>query len=202
MLAALDHYPIHHPAITRLVHDWAFLLVQSALYAHAIPLLQASIPQITRPEIELLSWGTLASAAAGAARRELYEEAVLHVVNLASRSQEYAAAALAHAAYGALFFSSWESGQVLAARALEIALRKGEKEAEHWIREILTRIEARSVPPPQAEPPEGNRIVKISDRILNLLEARQRPTRRPVQVDPEKDASGPSVPARAVATEI
>lgn len=196
MLAALEHYPIHHPAIGRLVHDWAFLLVQHALYADAIPLLQASIPQIRRAEIQLLSWGTLSSAAAGAGRRDLYDEAVVHVVSLAEHVEEYAAAAMAHAAYGARFFGEWESGRSLATRASEIARARGEDEAEHWIHEILAGIEAHEAPPPQAEPPEGSRITMVAERMMGVLEARRRPTRRPVQVDPEKEASGPSVPAR------
>ncbi len=201
ILVALQHYPIHHPAITRLVHDWAFLLVQHALYAQAIPLLQASIPQIRRVEIQLLSWGTLSSATAGAGRRDLYDEAVAHVVSLAERVQEYAAAALGHAAYGARFFGEWESGRNLATRANAIARARGEAEAEHWIEEILAGIDAREAPPPQAEPPEENRIAVVADRIMGVLEARRRPTRRPVRVDPEKETSGPSVPARPPETE-
>jgi hypothetical protein len=196
MMLALDYYPIHHPAITRLVHDRAFLLVQNALYSQAVPLLRASIPQVRRLEIQLLSWGTLSHAAAGMQCRDLYNEAVTHALKIAKRVQEYAAAALAHAATGARFFAEWELGQAYAIRACEIAHTRGELEAEHWIQEIREAIRVRQSPPPQADPPEGSRFAVVADRIFKVLEARKRPRRRPVQVDTDKEAGEPSLPAR------
>lgn len=196
MMLALDYYPVHHPAITRLVRDWAFHLIQHALYSQAVPLLQASISQIRRWDILVLSWGTLAHAAAGIGRRDLYDEAVQQVVEHADRAQEFAAAALAHAANGACFFAEWEIGQAQALRAREVARARMELETVEWVREILAAIELRQVPPAQREPPHGSRLDVIADRIFKQLEARKRPRRRPVQVDPQKETGGPPMPTR------
>jgi tetratricopeptide (TPR) repeat protein len=196
ILSALAHYPVHHPAVPRLVHDWAFLLVQKALYAEAIPLLQMSIPQTRRIEIKLLSWGTLSHAVAGAGHRGLYEEALDRVLHFSERIQEYAAAALAHASCGARFFGEWDLAHTLATQALAVAEVRRETDVAQGVREFLAAIESQQALPPQAEPSEGHQIALINAQMLKLLQARRRPTRRPVVLDQNKEASGPLVPAR------
>jgi tetratricopeptide (TPR) repeat protein len=196
MAIALEHYPLHHPAIPGLVHDWCFLLTQRGFYAQAVPLLENSIPQLRRVEIQLVSWGTLSHAAAGAGLIHVYDEAVCHVLQLATRTQNYAAAALGHAAFGSLFFGDWDAGHALATRAAEIARTRGEIGALYWIEGLLARVNARETPAPQMHPPIGSRITLIGQVLQDFLTARQRPTRRPVHVDVEREASGPLVPAR------
>jgi len=185
MISALEHYPIHHVAVPRLVHDWSFLLVLNALYEEAKGLLETVIPQIRQIEIELLSWGTLSRAAAGSGHRAQFDQAVEHILRLSEPRGEFAAAALANAAFGARFFAEWDLGQTLATRAIEIARVRREESVERGAREFLIAIEAREPPPTQAVPPEGSRIEIISSRIMQLLEARKRPPRRPIQDDPE-----------------
>ncbi len=199
MLRALQHYPIHHSAIPGLIHDWCFLLVQQGYYAQAVSLLRASIPDIERIEIQLVSWGTLARAAAGAGFKALFGEAVQHIENLVERTHTYASAALAHAAYGARFFAEWDDGLRLATRAHVIAEARGEMEIVQGVEDFISAIHAKEPPIPWAQPLEDSRIPEIDDRIMFLLRARQRPVRRPVQPSPEREASGQQlVPARRV----
>ncbi|MEW5925999.1 MAG: tetratricopeptide repeat protein [Gemmatimonadota bacterium] len=197
MLSALQHYPVHHSAIPGLIHDWCFLLVQQGYYSQAASLLQASIPSIQRLEIQLVSWGTLSRAAAGAGFKQLYEEAVQHIENLVERTHTYAAAALAHAAYGARFFAQGEVGLRFATRARAIAVARGETEIVQGVDEFIAAIHALEAPIPPAQPPEDSHIPEIHDRIMFLLQARQRPMRRPVQPSVEREAGGQQlVPAR------
>lgn len=196
MLLALEHYPIHHPAIPGLVHDWCFLLVQQGYYRQVVPLLQASIPRIERLEIQLVSWGTLSRAAAGEGDRELYDMAVRHIRELAGRTQMYASAALAHAGYGARFWGDWEMATELSTRAREIAATRGEIEVVRDLDTYLVEIRHRRSPTPSAEPPDGSRIVEIQGRMTTLLEARKRPPRRPVQMDDREAGEPPDRPTR------
>jgi hypothetical protein len=195
MMLALKHYPVHHPGIPGLVHDWCFLLVQSGFYAQAIPLLRASVPHIEKTEIQLVSWGILARAAAGAEVKGLYDECLTHIQALVERTHEFAAAALAHAAYGARFFSEWEQAEALATRSREIAKARHETEVAQGVEEFLVAIRAKEAPLAQVEPPAGSRTVEIAERMMSLLDARQRPTRRPVHPTEEREAGGPLVPA-------
>lgn len=197
MLRALQHYPVHHSAIPGLIHDWCFLLVQHGYYSQAVSLLRASIPSIERLEIQLVSWGTLSRAAAGAGSRDLYEEAVQHIEKLVERTQTYASAALAHAAYGARFFGEREAGLRLATRARTIAEARGEAEIVQGVQEFITAMLAREAPTPPGEPPQDSQIAEVHDRIMFLLRARQRPVRRPVLPSQEREAGGQQlVPAR------
>lgn len=181
--AALRNYPIHHPSIPRLVHDWAFFLVRNALYEQALPLLLAIVPLAARPELTMLYWGSLGRAAAGAGRRDLYDYAARHVIALAGLHQEFAAAALANLAEGSRFFREWSRGQEFATHSIEIAVTRHEADVERGAREILTAIIERQVPVAQAPPPRASRIQAITRRIMALLKARKKPPRRPVQTD-------------------
>ena len=196
MLRALQHYPIHHSAIPGLIHDWCFLLVQQGYYSQAVSLLQLSIPTIQRVEIQLVSWGTLARAAAGAGARDLYDEAVQHIKALVARTQAYASAALIQAANGTRFFMEWEVALELATWAREIAEARGEMEVVQEVRDVISSILAREAPLPLTEPPEGSHVRDIDERFMFLLRARQRPVRRPVHASQEWEASGQLVPAR------
>lgn len=190
MRAALRSYPIHHPYFPVLVHDWCFFLMRHALYEQALPLVEAVIPQIKRPELQTLAWGTLARAAAGAGRQARYHEARQRVLSFAEGSYEYTAAALANSAEGARFFGEWETGRELGMRALEIARARKEPDIEQGTLEILAGLSAQERPTPQAAPPAGNHLEAITQRIAYYLQARKRPARRPVQMDVDGATNG------------
>jgi tetratricopeptide (TPR) repeat protein len=188
---ALEHYPIHHPAVPGLVHDWGFLLVRNALYEQALPLLEALLPHLRRPEWQTVAWGTLGRAAAGADRRDRFEEAKRRVLSLIGSNEEFAAAALAHLAEGARFFGEWESGAAMAVRAMEIAAARQEGDVERGAHEILEALRSRTAPVPQATPPAGGHVQEIARLMAIRLRDRTRPARRPVKVDPEAGGAAP-----------
>lgn len=195
MALAVEHYPIHHPAIPILIHDWCFLLVQHGYYSEVLPLLCESIPRIQRLEVQLFSLGPLARAAGGVGLRKLYDEAVQRIEVLVERTKAYAAPALAHAAYGARFFADWERAFNLATQARAIALARGEIEVANGVEEFLSAIRAKVPPIPSATPPDSSRVTEIHNRIMRLLKARERPVRRPVEPTEAREAGGIQVPA-------
>jgi len=188
MRAALRHYPIHHPSLLGLIHDWCFVLVRYALYEQALPLLDAVLPQIQRPEVQTAAWGILARAAAGAGRRDRYYGARDRVLSHTESGQEFITTALANIAEGARLLGEWEFGTELATRAVEIARARNNTEAEQFALKILAGLSAQAPPPPQAVPSAGNHLEAISRRIAYYLQARQRPARRPVQLDGDRVA--------------
>jgi tetratricopeptide (TPR) repeat protein len=185
MRAALREYPVHHRAVPWLAHDWSFLLVRLGFYREARVLLEAVVPHITRRELQVVVWGTLGRASAGAGMRGGYEEARTRVLSLIGLHEEYAAAALAHLAVGAQFFADWAEAESMAGRAAEIARARQQADVENGALEILDAISTRTPPPPQAELPPRSRIPTIQQRMLRRLEERSKPVRREVLRDPE-----------------
>lgn len=172
--AALLHYPLRHPGVPRMVHDWGFLLVRYKLYPQALEVLLNLPAHASRPELESLYSGTLARAAAGAGRRDVYEKARARVVTLTGLHPEFAAAALANTAEGARHFGRWDEGERLAGRAVELARERGEADVQRGALEILDAILTRQPPEPPAAPPQPNRLDTISRRMLHLLEQRRK----------------------------
>lgn len=196
--AALRSYPIHHPSIPRFVHDWAFFLVRSRLYREAVPLLVAIVPRATRPELKLLYSGTLARAAAGSRRQELWHEIVSTVLEMVARHHEFAAASLANVAEGTRFFGEWEQGERYARRAIEIARERQEADVLAGAEEILAHIRCKSPPPEQERPVDPAWIESVTARITARLHHRERPARRPVATDRDRDGGRRQVDEAAV----
>lgn len=169
MRAALDQYPIHHRALPWLAHDWAFFLVRNALYREARVLLEAARPHVLRKELEVVVAGTLGRAAAGCGIRGTYEECSRRVLALCTGHDSYAAAALAHLAVGAQFFGDWETGELFATRAVQLARARRQEDVERGASEILTAIRSRQPATPQAEPPQPNEIAAIERLMLARL---------------------------------
>lgn len=172
--AALMHYPLRHPGVPRMVHDWGFLLVRHRLYPQAFEVLVDLPVHANRPELESLYNGTLARAAAGAGRRDTYERARARVLTLTGLHQEYAAAALANTAEAARHFGRWDEGEHLAGRAVELARERGEADVQRGALEILDAISTRKPPEVPADPPQPNRLETISRRMLYLLSQRRK----------------------------
>jgi hypothetical protein len=182
-LEAIQSYPIHHPSVPTLVHDWAFHLVRMKLYAEALPLLVQSVSAAKRPDLRMLFAGTMARAAGGTGRREHYDRAEKIILTLAESYQRWSAAALANLAEGARFFREWDNGERYAARAVAIAAARGEADVQRGALEILDGIAARVPPAPQQQPPKGSRVLAINRRLLELMGRRKKKPRRPVQTD-------------------
>lgn len=72
---ALDYYPVHHPFIPYLVHDFSFVLVRNRYYGLAVGPLAHLLSVIQKPHEQVLVYGTLARAAGGIRSRQQYLDA-------------------------------------------------------------------------------------------------------------------------------
>jgi tetratricopeptide (TPR) repeat protein len=165
---ALELYPVRHPAVPYLAHDYAWLLNREGFFSSAHVLLRATLPLIA-PHRRLPILGSLARACAGTGDREGYAAAAAEVLRLADTTDEGAAAALIHVAGGALWLGDPELAETAAARALEIAIRREEGEPQRSALAILEGLTAPEPPPPDHAPPEGARIRELTARFLARL---------------------------------
>ncbi|HEX6909888.1 MAG TPA: hypothetical protein VF142_05825, partial [Longimicrobium sp.] len=96
--AALSLYPVNHPRIPALGHDFAFVLLRQNHNSAALPLLEHVIPFIHRPDERSLALSTLAWAAAGAGRHARLDSAERATLELVAIHDDYAAPAFLHLA--------------------------------------------------------------------------------------------------------
>ena len=144
---AVKFYPVHHPQVPALAHDFAFLLVRERHFSAAVTLLDLALPRIPRPEIQTVVWGTLARALAGARLRDRFVVAEQRVIDLVQKYEEYAPAALVSVAEGATAFSDWERAKHYASMALAVAQARKDVEPERVAADLLRKIGAQESPP-------------------------------------------------------
>lgn len=161
-LNALDHYPIHHPLVPFLVHDVAYLFVACAFYSPALNLLQQAIKTMRRPQDPVLAWGTMAQAAAGAHRTDLYHEARDTALDLLETYPEFAPATLRSLGYAAQLAEDWDVAEHVARNAAEVARARRMFEVERTSLELLDRVRIREPGVPETPPPALNRIETIT----------------------------------------
>lgn len=140
---ALERYPVRHPRVAHLAHDYGYLLVRNRYFAAALPLLQRVL-ELVKPHERVVVWGTIARSAGAVGDRELFERARGEVLGGVAQSEEFAAQALVHVAAGAQSLGNWELAAGLAADAGEIARRRGNGRPDRESRIVLAQVATRS----------------------------------------------------------
>ncbi len=165
---ALELYPVRHPSVPFLAHDYAWLLNREGYFSSALVLLRATLPHIA-PHRRLPILGSLARACAGTGDREGYEAAAAEVLRLARDTAEGAAAALIHVSGAARHFGDWERVETAAARALDVATQREEAEPQRGALAILDGLAAREPGPPDRRPPDEARVRELTASFLLRL---------------------------------
>ena len=158
---ALDFYPIHHPRLPALAHDWAFLLVRLHHYTPAVSVLEMIAPRAQTPALQTLFWSTLAWAAAGALRRERFDEAERVVLRLVASQEEYTPAALIHLAEGARGLGLWDRAEGYAASAVDAARSRKDTALEKEALDLMNTLVNRDPAPPEEAHPDPNRVAGL-----------------------------------------
>lgn len=163
-LTAAQLYPVTHPYLPALAHDWAFLLVRLRHYSPALPLLRLALLRIERPGIRALVWSTMAWAAAGADRPAQFEEAEREVLLLIEQYDEYAPAIYIHLAEGARRLGRCTDAEGYAEAAAHAAATRGAALLEVEARELLRAVQDRIAPPGEVIPsdPDGIELVRVT----------------------------------------
>lgn len=177
-IRALGLYPVHAERVPHLAHDVAFLMLRHGWYSRAARILDAVLELIPRPHERIVVQGSIARAAAGMRNRARFEQAAGEVQLLGEISDEGAAMACVHLAEGRAAFEEWAEAETLAARALEIATRRGEQDTARQAHATLGRITSRL--PLAPEPTTGTeRIDAAVTQVLERLAALSAPALRP-----------------------
>jgi tetratricopeptide (TPR) repeat protein len=175
---ALNLYPIHHPRIPALAHDWAFFLVRSHLFTPAIRLLDMAVLRAHSRELRLLFESTLARAVAGSGMRDRFKSIEDSLRARIRPEEEFAPAALVHLADGARTFSEWERATEYAAQAIELAHARKDRGAEHVASDLLCSITGRVQPPLEAESPHRDDMEALIRRFEARLRKWDTPSRK------------------------
>jgi tetratricopeptide (TPR) repeat protein len=165
---ALAFYPVRHPRIPHLVHDFAVLLLRHGRYATALGLLHRVLPLVRTPEVRVIVWSNLGYAAASLGQREPYEDARQQVLGNAPVFQEHAAAAMVNLARGARMLGEWEDAERYASQALALARARRDGGPEKAARVLLEELAARAAASLPARLPSPGR----TDRLVLLLKTR------------------------------
>jgi len=166
---ALSLYPVQHPRLPYLAHDFAFVLIRFRFYSLALPLLEELVRAIPRLDQRVLWLGSLARAAAGANRLARFRETEEMLRPLAAIYSEYAAAAFIHLAESARAFGEWGKAERYAALARESARNRGDTLIERDATVLLEEIAARVPPPPEDTPRDAERVQMLVRRFVSRL---------------------------------
>lgn len=140
---ALHWYPMHHPRIPYLVHDFAYLLTRVRHEAAALEVLENVRPMIPAEHESLLVWGTVARAAGGSGDAKLFASAKAQVQQLAKRYSQHAAHSLYEVAAGARLLDLWDVCEHFASAALATALAQGRGDTEQDAKRLLLAVASR-----------------------------------------------------------
>lgn len=151
---ALKLYPVHHPRLPYLVHDYGFALMRNCYHAVALQLLEAAWNHIP-PDNRLVINGTLARVSGGLRDRLRYEQAASRAVLLAELSEYGAAWAYIHLAEGARCFGEWDRAEAYAGVGLAMAQRRREMDAQRVAYDLLDAITTRTPAPAAREAPQS-----------------------------------------------
>lgn len=166
---ALELYPLRHPRLPHLAHDYAFFLVRNGFYSRAASLLEHLPPDLYEDRYRIVLFGTVARAAAGIRSRHSYERAAQEVLRRSRISEEFAPPAIIHIGEGARAFGEWELAEGYAALALDMAIRRRDVTAQRLARALLDAISVREPALTDQRPPRESRIPLITGRLVRAV---------------------------------
>jgi tetratricopeptide (TPR) repeat protein len=178
---ALRHYPVHHWRIPYLVHDFAYLLIQSRFYTPALPLLNHAAVFITAPPEQALVMSAISRAAAGAGRYAEYCGFRERCLGLLALYDEHAPAAFRNLVLAAHLANDVDEAARLAAETVVLARERREHDIAESCERLLAQLATGALAPRETAPSEDDHVAELSHRLLSRLRRWQKRGRgRPV----------------------
>ncbi|HEX7240678.1 MAG TPA: hypothetical protein VF263_10450 [Longimicrobiaceae bacterium] len=160
-------YPLHHPRLPGLVHDFAVVLVRQHHHTLAYSLL-AKLPSCFRPAEAAIVWSTAARAAAGSGRPERFEEAERNSLDLVAHHQEHGAGAMVNLAEGARALREWGKATRYATEAISIARMRSDAGQQHLAEIVLGKVENHE--PALVDTPVSEEKAAFARRLMARLQ--------------------------------
>jgi tetratricopeptide (TPR) repeat protein len=169
--------PLRWARLPYFVHDYAAILLETRLFEPAYQILSMVLPVFDEPSEQVLVWGSLAWAAAGAGDRTRFDDARERVLALAPAHREHGAAALRGLAHGARGFHEWEVATEAAVLARQISVSRGDPWDEVANTELWTQIGRRepllpAIPPARTDVP--GLVAQLESRLARWHHYRER----------------------------
>jgi tetratricopeptide (TPR) repeat protein len=175
--SAFQLYPVRNPSIPRLAHDLAFLFIRLHHFAAGIAIITRAIPLMLQPVERALAWSSLAWASGGSGLRERFHDAEETTLRLVPDHPDFAPAIFIHLAEGAWFLADWPRARRYAEAAQGCARTTKSPSLEREAAELLSSIDTRQPPPPQATPEAE--IESLTALVLERLERWRAPRASP-----------------------
>jgi tetratricopeptide (TPR) repeat protein len=180
---SLNYYPLNHPRIPYLVHDFAFLLIRLGDFASALSQLGKLKSLLQKPEEQMLLFSSIAWAAGGCGERDVFDDAEQRALQHIKSHAEFAPATLIHVAEGARYFREFDRAATYAGLGREAAHRRKEEALEREAGELLAKIatqDAQAGEESASVYPEIERLIRRIDVRLRKWKApgRQQPRAR------------------------
>ena len=152
---AYDEYGSDHPRLPALAHDVGFFWMEQGYHARALPIFRALLPHLPRSAERPVVLANIARAAGAVGDRALFDDAWIQVREGVDdgEAREGAAEALVELARGAASLADWERAEAAAARALEVAVERGEAKARLSAETVLESVRGRTAT--EASPAPG-----------------------------------------------
>lgn len=184
---AADLYPAKHPAIPHLAYDIGYLWMRLSYFSSAIYLIEKALPWLkVQQSYRVLGLAALARATAAVHDRIRYERAAAQVLQIVAAGSERSAAALYHVAEGARYFEQWDRAESLGARALDVAMRVGNRTVVSLASALLAALPGRTQGPEDLLPEEAGIIDKTTTKVLKKLAKQPAPDSSGTVLFPER----------------
>ena len=166
---ALRLYPVRHPQIPALAHDFAFYLLRQDYYSRAERVLRMTLPRLMRPDNQLIGWATYARVVASMGDRESWGTARMEALSRMGFGGPFIGAANIHLAEAARAIGDWPEAAARAELALEFAIARREGLIEADARQLLHAVAMQASVAEEAIPSEANRVDLIASEFADRL---------------------------------
>ncbi len=127
------------------------------------------LEKLDRPDEQVLVWGSIARAAGGLENTERFRSAAAQVIQLATRHEEHAAAALIHVGEGARALGWWEDARWAAEYGRAIAERRHEADPQRMAEDLLAAVVSQETPPGEATAENPAAVQELADQFRRRL---------------------------------
>lgn len=168
---ALHHYGESRLGLQGLAADVGRFWIHQHEFKRALPVLEAAVEGYPEPNIRAMVTAVIAQAAAGAGERAKYETArnstEQQVLQMSARPRM--AETYLHLAYADLSAGEWESAEIAAQKAVQLALAHGETEAQIAAEAVFAQARQRQMSGTTTTICENVNVAQEGERLASEL---------------------------------
>ncbi len=164
-------YKPSHPRLPALAFDVAVFWMLQGSFQRALPVFQAVSAIVTRPEDRLLALSSVARAAGGAGRLDVFARAWVDTWQLIDGrpTLECVPSSLLRLAYGSAYIGDMERLNLTTQFALALCSERGEEAVRKEVEELLRAVENQQVVMSVIRPADSQEISEAAERLADEL---------------------------------